>query len=196
VLPGTLDGTHERVGDTDGQVEVLEGVYHRRVHSETAQSPLERFMAAGPPALPSLAELHEAFLWSERRTVTKTATVSLHGNHYEVDPALVGRRVELVFDPFDLTDIEVRFDGRHVGKALPRRIGRHAHPHARPDAAAPPVERTGIDYLRITAAAHDRATARRIAYSALEPTQPIPQCPGQLHLPGTSDPDHKEQPSP
>ena len=40
--------------------------------------------------------------------MTKTATVSLHGNSYEVDPALVRRKVELVFDPFDLTRIEVR----------------------------------------------------------------------------------------
>ena len=30
--------------------------------------------------------------------MTKTATVSLHANSYEVDPALVGRKVELVFD--------------------------------------------------------------------------------------------------
>jgi putative transposase len=155
----------------------LEGVYHRRAHSETGQSPLERFMAAGPPSLPSLVELHEAFLWSQRRTVTKTATVSLHGNYYEVDPALVGRKVELVFDPFDLTDIEVRFDGRHVGRAVPRRIGRHAHPHARPDPAVPPAERTGIDYLRITQAAHDRATSRRIAYAALESTDTVTEQP-------------------
>ena len=38
-------------------------------------------------------------LWSEYRTVTKTATVSLHGNTFEVDAALIGRRVELVFSP-------------------------------------------------------------------------------------------------
>ncbi|MGW2706959.1 hypothetical protein ACWC4B_44685, partial [Streptomyces sp. NPDC001340] len=40
--------------------------------------------------LPSPADLREAFLWSEFRTVTKTATVSLHGNTYEVDPMLTG----------------------------------------------------------------------------------------------------------
>jgi putative transposase len=94
--------------------------------------------------------LHEAFLWSEQRQVTKTATVSLHGNSYEVDAALVGRRVELVFDPFDLTDIEVRFETRSMGKAVPMRIGRHVHPHARPEAAPPPVP-TGIDYLSLVA---------------------------------------------
>ena len=47
--------------------------------------------------------------------MTKTATVSLHGNTYEVDPALVGRKVELVFDPFDLTRIEVRYQHRPLG---------------------------------------------------------------------------------
>ncbi|MGH9122166.1 MAG: DDE-type integrase/transposase/recombinase, partial [Acidimicrobiales bacterium] len=99
----------------------VEVVYHRATHSETKASPLERFMADGPPVLPTPGQLHEAFLWAERRTVTKTATVSLHGNAYEVDAALVGRRAELIFDPFDLTDIEVRFEGRAMGKAVPTR---------------------------------------------------------------------------
>ncbi|MDQ6614245.1 MAG: DDE-type integrase/transposase/recombinase [Actinomycetota bacterium] len=129
----------------------VEVVYHRRVHSETGETPLARFMVGGPPALPSPAQLHEAFLWSETRTVTKTATVSLHGNSFEVDAALVGRKAQLVFDPFDLTSIEVRFEGRSMGSAVPVRISRHTHPHARPDAVAPPVP-TGIDYLSLVAA--------------------------------------------
>lgn len=74
----------------------VEQIYHRRVHSETGQAPLARLDAADPPRLPTPAELHEAFLWSQTRTVTKTATVSLHGNVYTVDAALVGRRVEIV----------------------------------------------------------------------------------------------------
>jgi putative transposase len=86
----------------------LEVVYHRRTHTETGMSPLERFDAAGAPQLPTPALLREAFLWGQERTVTKTATVSLHGNRYEVDAALAGRKVELIFDPFDLTRIEVR----------------------------------------------------------------------------------------
>ena len=80
-------------------------------------------------------------MWSEWRTVTKTATVSLHGNTYEVDAALVGRKVELVFDPFDLTDIEVRWQGRPMGHAVPHRIGRHVHHKARPDETTPPPRR-------------------------------------------------------
>ena len=44
----------------------VETVYHRRVHSETGQTPLDRFLAGGPPTLPTPAQLAEAFPWSER----------------------------------------------------------------------------------------------------------------------------------
>lgn len=145
----------------------VEVVYHRRVHTETDQSPLERFEAGGIPALPSRDQLHEAFLWSETRTVTKTATVSLHGNCFEVDAALVGRRCELIFDPFDLTAIEVRFGGRSMGHAVPVRISRHTHPKARPDAPPVPVP-TGIDYLSLLAARRAAETGgRRVNFADL-----------------------------
>lgn len=173
----------------------VETVYHQRPHSETDQAPLERFMAPGPPQQPTAAEVHEAFLWSETRTVTKTATVSLHGNRYEVDPALVGRQVELVFDPFDLTDIEVRYAQRAIGRAVPARIDRHTHPHARPDPVTPPdnTQPTGIDYLRITHAAHQDRTSQKIAYSGprlTETTDPS-QLAGQLQIPHPTDPEEQ-----
>jgi putative transposase len=126
----------------------VEVVYHRRVHSETEQTPLARFEAQGAPALPTPAVVREAFLWCEERTVTRTATVSLHANSYEVDPALVGRKVELLFDPFDLTRIEVRYQRRPFGLAIPQVIGRHTHPHAKTDSPPPPAA-TGIDYLQL-----------------------------------------------
>ena len=103
-----------------------------------------------PTHLPSPAALHEAFLWSEIRTVTKTATISLHGNTFEVDAALVGSRVEVVFDPFDLESVEIRFQGRSMGQGIPVTIGRHSHPQARPEAAPAPAP-TGIDYLGLLA---------------------------------------------
>jgi putative transposase len=145
----------------------LEVVYHRRVHSETGQTPLERFDAAGAPPLPTPALLREAFLWSQERTVTKTATVSLHGNQYEVDPALVGRKVELIFDPFDLTRIEVRYQHRPFGTAVPLAIGRHTHPQAERELPPPPAA-TGIDYLRLLADKRDAELGgQRIDYASL-----------------------------
>ena len=149
----------------------VEQVYHQRVHTETGMPPLTRFLAAGPPVPTPAALLSEAFRWGEWRTVTKTATVSLHGNLYEVDAALAGAKVELVFDPFDLSDIDVRLHGRPVGKAVPFQIGRHVHPKASAD-APPAATPTGIDYLRLVEDRHTRALGERLQYAQLsDPTQ-------------------------
>jgi len=168
----------------------VETDYHIRVHSETGASPLRRWCEGIPSPLPrpTPAQLREAFLWSEYRTVTKTATVSLHANTYQVDELLVGRRVELVFDPFDLTDIDVRYDGRSFGKAVVFRIGRHSHPKARPEQPEPAPPPTGIDYLRLLDAAHTGQLADRINYAALTghpDTDPEPRTdPGDGQTPG------------
>jgi putative transposase len=156
----------------------VETIYHRRVHSETGQAPLARWMTGGPFTVPAPADLAEAFRWSEHRTVSKTAVVSLHGNRYQVDPLLVGRRVELVFDPFDLTDLRVRADGADAGKALPHQISRHAHPKARPETPAePPPATTGIDYLALIDAEHTRTLADKVNYAALADEQLPRQAP-------------------
>lgn len=147
----------------------IERVYHRRVHSETKTTPLERF-GSFAPRLPTAAELREAFMWQETRLVTKTATVSLMGNRYEVDQALCGRRVELRFDPYDLQRIEVYYAGRLLGHAVPHTIGRHVHPQAQ-EPAEQPRPASGIDYLRLIADEHERDwLARRINYHQLPDT--------------------------
>jgi putative transposase len=147
-----------------------ETVYHAREHSETRQPPLARWEAGGPFPLPPGPALADAFRWSEWRTVSKTATVSMHGNRYQVDPALTGRRVELVFDPFDLTVLSVRSGGNDAGAATPHHITRHAHPKARPEEPgtgddAPRA--TGIDYLALLGEQHSRQAARPVNYAAL-----------------------------
>ena len=149
----------------------VQAAYHRAVHSETGQPPLARWAAGipDPLPLPAPAQLHEAFLWSERRTVKKTATVSLHGNLYQVDASLVRRTVELVFDPFDLTSIQVRHKGRPAGKAVPFVIGRHRHAKTRTgdDEQRAEPEPTGIDYLKILDDAHGAELQSQINYAAL-----------------------------
>ena len=67
----------------------------------------------------------------------KTATICLHGNGYEVDPALVGRRVELVFDPFDLTTTRGPLR-RAADGPVPHRITRHSTPTPGPSPPNPP----------------------------------------------------------
>jgi putative transposase len=71
-----------------------------------------------------------------------------------------------------------------MGRAVPRRIGRHVHPHVRPDEQTVPAEPSGIDYLRLIEASHEALTRSRIAYAALTDNTEEDPCPGQ---PQTAD---------
>jgi len=160
-----IDSLHEL---NDRFVAWAEQVANRRVHAETKQCPIERFERSGPHRGVDADRLREAFRWSVTRKVTRTATVPLEGNSYGVDPVLVGRRVELRYDPEDLGRIDVYLDGRPAGVATPFVTRRHVH-HAVPQAVRPDPDATGIDYLGLVAAAHDEqaGTGTKIDFSQL-----------------------------
>jgi putative transposase len=175
----------------------VETVYHPRVHTETEQTPLARWAAGWErtgrrPQIPGTDDLAEAFRWAEFRSVTKTATVSLFSNTYQVDPSLTGRRVELVFDPFDMSNIAVNHHGKSFGKATPHTMTRHSHPKARPETAEDKPAPTGIDYLNLIADNHHGRAGDAINFHALAVRAAPPdaasvtepgQVPGQLPLP-------------
>ncbi len=145
----------------------VERVCNTRQHAETGQTPIDRFTSQGPLQAVEPSLLREAFRWSVLRRVTSTASVSLAGNRYAVDPSLIGRRIELRFDPEDLTRLDVFLEGRPVGQAVPFIVGRHVHrqvPQAQPP-APPPA--TGVDYLGLVVAEHDRHVLGHIAYRDL-----------------------------
>jgi putative transposase len=140
-----------------------EQIANVRTHAETGQRPLDRFAAGGPLRMPDPALLAEAFRWSVTRAVTKTATISLQGNRYQVDPSLIGYRVELRYDPEDLAKLDVYLEGDQVGVATPLVIGRHVHP-AVPQAQPPAVVPTGVDYLGLVLAAQEEVLGGPISY--------------------------------
>lgn len=144
----------------------VEAVCNTRVHAETGETPIARFLAGGPPRAADPALLQEAFRWSSRRTVTKTATVSLAGKRYKVDPGLARKRVELRYDPEDMSSLSVYLEGRLAGVATPFVLGHHVHP-AVPQAVRAQPQPTGIDYLDLVLKAHDAAFTEQIAYREL-----------------------------
>ena len=175
-----------------------------RVHTETKQRPIDRWQAGGPPRHPDPARLVDAFRWALTRKVTKTATISLEGNSYTVDAALVGRRVEVRFDPTDLTRLDVYFEGKPAGVATPFLIGRHVAKTV-PQAARPIPEPTGIDYLGNILAAHEDDTIGTIHYRHAPlvntPLVNVPlfdedYTPDFTHSPAVWDPDTDQPASP
>lgn len=140
----------------------LEVSYHKRIHSETLVAPIERFLTAEIKK-PDPATLTDAFAWYQERVVTKCAQVSLEGNKYEVDPHLVGRKVTLKFDPFDLSKIEIFFKKTSFGFATPAHLSRFCHSVVKQDSPQE-AQRTGIDYLSILVDEHEKSLNELIPY--------------------------------
>ena len=142
----------------------LEVVYHRKVHSETGQAPLERFRQDDAPNTRSVepTELRQAFLHRAQRTVTTTATVSFHGNRYRVAAFLRRQMVQLRYDPFDLTRIEVWFQDTFLQLAEPDRVVTTTHPDVEPDPTAAPPTGTGLDYLALLRTERERLLQQQL----------------------------------
>jgi transposase InsO family protein len=120
---GTLDGLNEAfIAWSDEQ-------YNRKTHSETGQTPLERWRAGVDKVrYADEEELRLAFLWREARTPDKTAIFSLFGDRYQVSAKLARRRIEVRYDPEALEEVEVWHDGRFVERVRPFETREHRRP--------------------------------------------------------------------
>ncbi|MCU6480606.1 Mu transposase C-terminal domain-containing protein [Arthrobacter sp. A2-55] len=182
MLPGTSPEAGSQISSLDELNTLFTGwvnmVYHHAVHSTTGQTPLARWEASWEhrePVRKSLAEIREAFLWSDTRTVSKTGTVSLHSNTYEVDPVLAGTKVELVYDPFDLHGpVTVNSHlGVPAGTAKALNITRHVHAKAvnavkDTDTSAVNIS-SGINYLDLVATRHrESLTGAPISFADIQ----------------------------
>lgn len=107
--------------------------YNQRKHGSTGQTPIDRWEAGSEHVTrPHPADLAEAFLWAETRLVKKTGAFSLSGNEYQVDDSLVGKTVEVRYDPLDLAIMRVYEGGAFVGVAIPAVLAAHTHRKATP----------------------------------------------------------------
>jgi len=65
----------------------------------------------------SSTECREAFLWEEQRTVDKSGCIKFSGVVFDVGVALLRRRVDIRYDPFDISIIEIWHEGKFQRKA-------------------------------------------------------------------------------
>lgn len=143
--------------------------YHRDIHSETGEAPIERFRReAKLKAAPEPDLVQELLRLRERRTVHKKwSTVEVATIRFTVDPSLRGRRLDVLYDPFDLGYVIIVFDGRVVQRAFPQKPG-----VAPPVPSPPPDDGPSVDYLALLRADYERRTQAELAALQLVPAKP------------------------
>ena len=85
--------------------------YHNKVHSALKTTPKNAYQnSMAPLRFPDPNILAEAFLHSDTRQVDKSGCISLDKQLYEVSLTLIGRQVEVIYDPMDKTEITVKHE--------------------------------------------------------------------------------------
>lgn len=137
--------------------------YHARTHDTTGRAPLQHWLEQVHHLrpLPADKNIAEVFLHRTTRKVRRDATVRFFGRWLELRPQLIGRRVELRFDPTDDDALpRVFVEGQfHSDTVLLDRVRNARRARQRPQGAPQPqVEPTGLDPLALIRDEHYQRT--------------------------------------
>jgi hypothetical protein len=155
-----------RVGGLDALNRLLfawvEGDYHVRPHRGLdGETPLDRWMrlSAGIRPVPRDVDLDVLLLEQASRRVAKDGTFALKGRAFEAGPDLIGRRVDVRFDPFDLRRALIVVDDE-LRPVFPvdLRANRHVRRRSVPETPSTSTPRTPLVSLQALASDLDITT--------------------------------------
>jgi len=142
----------------------LEEAYQHKAHSSlSGRTPMECFQRDEKRVrFATPEECYDSFLHEETRMVDKTGCFSLQGVTYEAGIAFIRKKVDVRFDPFDLSVVEVWHGGVKQMQAKPLVVGEFtATKH--PDKAAAEIGRSRL----LDAYAAENAKRRKNALGVL-----------------------------
>ena len=100
----------------------LETEYHRKIHSSLGVTPLDAWLSKCEriKRMDPFVDIDKMFLHKTDRRVYKDSIVSIDGIAFEVPSVLIGKRVDIIYDPRPpLNRITVRYEGKDYGEARP-----------------------------------------------------------------------------
>ena len=93
--------------------------YHRKKHSATGQTPLDRFTSQLHCLRKAPDDLKDHFRKVALRKINKDRSITLNGRIYEGPVPLIGKRVELLYHESDLDNVEVKYKNKSYGMIRP-----------------------------------------------------------------------------
>jgi transposase InsO family protein len=103
-----------------------EGYNHRSHSSLAGKSPAQAFTQDSKSLrFPSPEALRDAFLWEKSPKVDKSGCISLEGIEYELGVQWYRKKILIKYDPFDLSQVELWYEGEKCKVAQPVNVGEY-----------------------------------------------------------------------
>jgi transposase InsO family protein len=129
----------------------IEQAYHRTQHASLGTTPLARWQRDIDRVrqLRPDRDLRRLFFYRLDRRVRRDSTFMLKSHFYEVSSHLAGETIEVRFDPLDLSQVEIYFQGQTQGWARAVDPVVNAQLPAHKAEASPTPEPTGINFVEL-----------------------------------------------
>jgi putative transposase len=129
----------------------IEQVYHRTEHASLGTTPLLRWQRdiERVRQLRPDSDLRRLFFYRLDRRVRRDSTFMLQKHFYEVPSHLAGETIEVRFDPQDLSQVEIFFQGQTQGWARAVDPVVNAQLPAKKAEASPRPEPTGVNFIEL-----------------------------------------------
>jgi len=138
----------------------LDEGYNGKEHSSLKGIPPSQAYASDPKKVrfATPEECRDAFLWEDTRKVDNTGCFKLQGIEYEAGIEYIGKKVDVRYDPFDLSLLEIWYNGECRKTAAPLKVGEYC-PKAEKVAAAKPATHSRL--LKIYEAENEKKQKRQ-----------------------------------
>jgi len=140
----------------------LEECYQNKPHSSLDSKSPETVYRSDPKALKFLDPelIAGAFLHCEERKVDKAGCISFEGRKYEVGLSFIGCTVSVVYDPSDITELTIEYEGHQPWQARQLTIGERAGQRPKmPDT----IQLLPVESSRLLTAAKIKNQQRKVA---------------------------------
>jgi len=96
----------------------IEVEYNSKLHSSTGETPDNRFRNSlnlhPPKRITDLEAFNSLFLFKEERTINKYGQIRFNNNFYKVHDLPIGEIVEIRYDPFDISSVQLFHQGKFI----------------------------------------------------------------------------------
>ena len=131
----------------------IEVEYNNKIHSATGETPNDRYqnnLKLHPPKrVTDIEQFNALFLWQSEKTVDKFGKIRFQKNLYPLRTLPPGTKVELRYDPFDLSVLQVFFQNNYHGNLKASKLTRRVVSNLPEERKATTVSPEAIEYFRL-----------------------------------------------
>jgi len=172
-----MEATTKKLTTLDGYNQYLniwlQECYHSKMHMGLKDTPVNKYKTSKAPLRFLSPEIiADAFLHQETRKVDKSGCISFNARPYEVGLTLIGQKVDVIFDPADITTLTVEHKPTGFSRKVKELvIGPHSGKRPKLPASMlpnPPETSRMLDAKQLQFQHNQDAIRRAIRYSDIE----------------------------